>query len=101
MNPKLATCLLLLCAVLTWFPQDADGSIPRGSYDGLQGLGGLEAVIGSDGIIRGIVSDWFGNAVGYVAVPGGAMTWSPAQFLAWGPAPGWSTPPLDIRYNCR
>jgi RHS repeat-associated protein len=23
------------------------------------------------------------------------MTWSPAQFLAWGPAPGWSTPPID------
>ncbi len=23
------------------------------------------------------------------------MTWSSAQFLAWGPAPGWGTPPLD------
>jgi len=23
------------------------------------------------------------------------MTWSAAQFLAWGPAPGWGTAPLD------
>ncbi len=66
-----------------------------GAYGGLQGLGGIEAVIGSDGITHGIVSDWFGNAVGHVAAPGGAMTWSPAQFLAWGPAPGWGTPLMD------
>lgn len=66
-----------------------------GSYGGLQGLGGLEAVIGSDGVTRGIVNDWFGNTAGYVVAPGAAMTWSPAQFLAWGPAPGWGTPPLD------
>ena len=32
-----------------------------GAYGGLQGLGGLEAVIGSDGVTRGMVSDWFGN----------------------------------------
>jgi RHS repeat-associated protein len=95
MNPKLATCLLLLSTLLCWLPQDAAASIPRGSYGGLQGLGGLEAVIGSDGTTRGIVNDWFGNAVGHVAAPGGAMTWSPAQFLAWGPAPGWGTAPLD------
>lgn len=66
-----------------------------GTYGGLEGLGGLEAVIGSDGTTRGIVNDWFGNATGYVAAPGQTMTWSSAQFLAWGPAPGWSTAPLD------
>ena len=66
-----------------------------GAYGGLQGLGGLEVVIGSDGVTRGIVNDWWGNTVGHVAAPGAAMTWSPAQFLAWGPAPGWSTPPID------
>ena len=66
-----------------------------GSYGGLEGLGGLEGVIGSDGTTRGIVNDWFGNTAGYVVAPGAAMTWSPAQFLAWGPAPGWGTPPLD------
>jgi RHS repeat-associated protein len=66
-----------------------------GNYGGLQGLGGLEAVIGSDNVARGIVNDWWGNTVGHVAAPGAAMTWSPAQFLAWGPAPGWGTPPID------
>ena len=66
-----------------------------GAYGGLQGLGGLEAVIGSDGVTRGMVSDWFGNTVGHIAAPGGAMSWSGAQFLAWGAAPGWGTPPLD------
>jgi len=66
-----------------------------GRYGGLQGLGGLEAIIGSDGVTRGVVSDWFGNTVGHVAAPGGAMSWSTAQFLAWGAAPGWSTPPQD------
>ena len=66
-----------------------------GRYGGLQGLGGLEAIIGSDGVTRGMVSDWFGNTVGHVAAPGGAMSWSAAQFLAWGAAPGWSTPPQD------
>jgi RHS repeat-associated protein len=64
-----------------------------GAYGGLQGLAGLEAVIGSDGVTRGMVSDWFGNTVGHVAAPGGAMSWSAAQFLAWGAAPGWGTPP--------
>lgn len=94
MNPKLRYCLLLLLALCAWLPQDAGGSIPRNS-GGLQGLGGLEAVIGSDGVTRGIVNDWWGNSVGHVAAPGGAMTWSPAQFLVWGPAPGWGTPLMD------
>ncbi len=62
---------------------------------GLQGLGGLEAIIGSDGVTRGIVNDWFGNAAGFVAAPGAPMTWSSSQFLAWGPTPGWETPPID------
>lgn len=66
-----------------------------GSYGGLQGLVGLEAVIGSDGVTRGIINDWFGNTVGHVGPSGQTMTWSAAQFLAWGPAPGWGTAPLD------
>ena len=66
-----------------------------GSYGELQGLSGLEAVIGSDGVTRGIINDWFGNSVGYVGAPGQTMTWSAVQFLAWGPAPGWGTKPLD------
>jgi len=41
-----------------------------GSYGGLQGLGGLEAVIGSDGVTRGIINDWFGNTVGHVGPSG-------------------------------
>lgn len=57
--------------------------------------GGLEAVIDSDGVTRGMVSDWFGNTVGHVAAPGGAMSGSAAQFSAWGAAPGWSAPPQD------
>lgn len=65
------------------------------SYGGLQGLGGLEAVIGSDAVTRGIVNDWNGNAAGHVAAPNAALVWNSAQFLAWGPAPGWSTQPLD------
>ncbi len=67
------TCFLLLIALVQLLCQDAAASIPRGSYGGLQGLGGLEAVIGNDGTTRGIVSDWFGNIVGHVALPGGAM----------------------------
>ena len=50
-----------------------------GSYGGLQGLGGLEAVVGNDGVTRGIVNDWFGNVAGHVATAGGAMTWNSAQ----------------------
>ena len=66
-----------------------------GSYGGLQGQGGLEAIKGSDAITRGIVNDWWGNVVGYVAVPGSTLTWNAWQHLAWGPAPGWGTPPQD------
>lgn len=91
MNPKLRNGLLLLLVLLPCLSQDVAASIPRSGA----GLGGLEAVIGSDEVTRGIVNDWFGNTVGHVAAPGAAITWSPAQFLAWGPAPGWSTPPVD------
>jgi RHS repeat-associated protein len=66
-----------------------------GGYGALQGLGGLEAVVGADGATRGIVSDWFGNSCGKVEADGGSVAWSSAQFLAWGPAPGWGTAPLD------
>ena len=41
-----------------------------GSYAGLEGLGGLEAVIGSSGVTRGIINNWFGNTVGYVGPSG-------------------------------
>ena len=55
----------------------------------------LEAVVGADSVIRGIVNDWFGNAAAYAATPGAPLIWNQTQFLASGPAAGWSTPPLD------
>ena len=64
-------------------------------YGGLQGVGGLEAIIGADGVTRGIVNDWFGNTIGDVAAPGAAVTWKSAHILAWGASATWSTPPLD------
>ncbi len=66
-----------------------------GSYGGMQGLGGLEAVIGADGVTRGMINDWWGNTVGYVAAPGGAMTRGPARFTGFGPEPGYGMSPLD------
>ena len=65
-----------------------------GSYGGMQELGGLEAVIGTDGVTRGIINDWWGNTVGYVAAPGGAMTRGPARFTGFGPEPGRGMSPM-------
>lgn len=59
-----------------------------GAYGGLQGIGGLEAVIDQDtGASVGVVSDSFGNGVAWIPSPGGAPVWNPCRVTGYGPAP--------------
>lgn len=61
----------------------------NGAYGGLQGIGGLEAVIDQDGGASvGVVSDSFGNGVAWIPSPGGAPTWNPCRVTGYGPAAG-------------
>lgn len=57
-----------------------------GNYGGLNGIGGLDAVI-ADGAASGVVNDHFGNVVGWIGSPGGAPVWNPCRVTGYGAAP--------------
>lgn len=66
----------------------------NGRYGGLQGIGGLEAVIDeTSGTVTPLVGDAFGNLVGTAA--GGTMSWNAARVGSYGVLPGSSAPVLD------
>jgi YD repeat-containing protein len=73
----------------------AYGIDKSGTFGGLEGLGGLEAVRDASGKWRGIVSDWWGNTTGWVEKDGAAISWSTAQFGAFGGLAGWNTAVQD------
>jgi RHS repeat-associated protein len=59
----------------------------NGRFGGLQGTGGLEAIIlDATGTTTGVINDQFGNGV--AAVSGGTVTWNLTRVGAYGPLPG-------------
>lgn len=63
----------------------------NGRFGGLQGTGGLEAVIlDADGTTTGVISDQFGNGVATVTGTGSSasVTWNTTRVGAYGPLPG-------------
>jgi hypothetical protein len=47
-------------------------------YGGMQGTGGLEAVVmDAGGTATGVLNDYFGNGV--ATISGGSVTWSPTK----------------------
>ena len=63
----------------------------NGKYGGLQGTGGLEAVIlDADGTTTGVINDQFGNGVATVTGTGSSasVTWNTTRVGAYGPLPG-------------
>ena len=79
--------------VINWRVQGPDAD---GSYGGLNGLGGLEAIYtdratGTD-TWSGVVDDYYGHIVGYVEEREGQTTrvmhWTRTRSLGYGPAPG-------------
>lgn len=66
-----------------------------GTFGGLEGLGGLEAVRDAKGQWRGIVSDWWGNTAGWIEKPGDGVTWNGTPYTAWGNVIGYATAVQD------
>lgn len=64
-----------------------------GSYGGLQGTGGLEAILTAEASPVGIVNDLYGNVAGVVPTAGAPIRWSATQYLAWGTSPVLATAP--------
>jgi RHS repeat-associated protein len=69
-----------------------------GRYGGMQGLGGLDAVlldsqVGFDD--AGVIADQFGNVPASVDFWTWAQTWSPTRAGAYGPASGYPALPLE------
>jgi RHS repeat-associated protein len=63
----------------------------NGRFGGLQGTGGLEAVIlDADGTTTGVINDQFGNGVATVTGTGAgaSVTWNTTRVGAYGPLPG-------------
>jgi RHS repeat-associated protein len=63
----------------------------NGRFGGLQGTGGLEAVIlDADGTTTGVINDQFGNGVATVSGTGSSasVTWNTTRVGAYGPLPG-------------
>jgi RHS repeat-associated protein len=63
----------------------------NGRFGGLQGTGGLEAVIlDADGTTTGVINDQFGNGVATVTGTGSgaSVTWNMTRVGAYGPLPG-------------
>jgi RHS repeat-associated protein len=64
----------------------------NGVYGGLQGTGGLEAVVmNSGGAATGIINDYFGNGV--ATISGGSVTWNTTRVGGYGPLP--DSPPAQ------
>jgi RHS repeat-associated protein len=63
----------------------------NGRFGGLQGTGGLEAVIlDAEGTTTGVINDQFGNGVATVTGTGSgaSVTWNTTRVGAYGPLPG-------------
>jgi RHS repeat-associated protein len=65
----------------------------NGSYGSLQGTGGFEAtIVDTGGAARGVINDYFGNAVG--SVLSNTPSWFADRVSAYGPLPGSPTETL-------
>ncbi len=69
---------------------DADGT-----YGGMNGVGGLEAIAHSGQVNPiGVVQDVFGNVQG--TITNGAVAWNPTRVSSYGPVPGYQSPALSL-----
>jgi RHS repeat-associated protein len=67
----------------------------NGVYGGLQGTGGLEAIVHEkDGQAIGVLQDIFGNHAGALQT-GGKITWSETKVSGYGPLPGFTLPSIE------
>ena len=69
-----------------------------GRYGGMQGLGGLDAVLLDSSVgfdDAGIIADQFGNVPASVDFWTWAQTWSPTRIGTYGPAAGYPALPLE------
>jgi RHS repeat-associated protein len=65
----------------------------NGRYGGLQGTGGLEAVVmDAGGAATGVLNDYFGNGV--ATISGGSVTWNTTKVGGYGPLPDSTATPL-------
>jgi YD repeat-containing protein len=73
----------------TWktYGPDSDGR-----YGGQQGLGGLEELT-TGFTTQGIIQDCFGNVI--AGVTNGVVAWNPQRLNCYGPADGFTIPPLE------
>jgi RHS repeat-associated protein len=87
--PRHATPADAVSVVSSWKAFGPDAS---GTYGGLQGVGGLEAVY--QGLTTtGILQDYFGNVLGGIA--GGQVSWTSNRFSSYGPVPGYQSVSLS------
>jgi RHS repeat-associated protein len=64
-----------------------------GKFGGMQGTGGLEAVVmDAGGAATGVISDYFGNGV--ATISGGSVTWNTTRVGGFGPLPDSPAQPL-------
>lgn len=73
-----------------------------GGYGGLNGIGGLEAVVNeSSGECIGLLDDYHGHIVGFASLTGSpgiasvSLQWNSARFSGYGPVPGTWTPSVE------
>jgi RHS repeat-associated protein len=86
-NARFDVRVEMICCMLPTFLWKVYGPDLNGRFGGLQGTGGLEAVIlDADGTTTGVINDQFGNGV--ASVSGGTVTWFTTRVGAYGPLPG-------------
>jgi RHS repeat-associated protein len=66
----------------------------NGVYGGVQGVGGLEAVVSGPSAASPVINDMRGNALALDDLVQGAVVWSPGRVTAYGAAPGYAPLPL-------
>jgi len=82
--------------VRNWLVHGPDLS---GVYGGLQGTGGIEAVVnGSSKVATGIISDVYGHT-GATVTGGNTVTWNGVRSSGYGPQPGTAALPVDATHD--
>jgi len=66
----------------------------NGTYGGMQGVGGLEAVVDGPRMASPVINDMRGNALALDDLVQGAVVWSPSRVTAYGSVPGYAPLPL-------
>ena len=70
------------------------GPDANGVYGGMQGVGGLEAVVSGPSAASPVINDLRGNALALDDLTKGSVTWFPSRTTAYGAVPGYAPIPL-------